>query len=98
MKEIRKKIADVLAYIYGIGIALALFGGGLSILGYIVALIVGGQTATDICAFIYKGFYPVLIWFSSAVVLLGLVKMYVAGQSALSAKKDKKKTENQENK
>lgn len=91
MSEFRKKLANVLGTIYGIGIAISLFVGGISVLGYIVAIIIGGQTATDICNFIYKDFYPILIWFSSAVVLLGLIKMYLAGQSALTAGKKKEK-------
>lgn len=88
--KLREKIANVLGYIYGIGIAISLFVGGISAVGYIVAIIVGGPTASAICEFIYKGVYPVLIYFASCVVILGLVKMYVAGEKSLSLEKKKK--------
>ncbi len=95
-KEIRAKIANVLSYIYGTGIMIALFVGALSFLGYLVAIIIGGDVATDICVFIYKKIYPILITFSSCVVLLGLIKMYVAGEKSLAPKK-KNKVESTEN-
>ena len=91
----RKKVADIMGYIYGTGILLAFFAGTLSVVGYIVAFAVGGETATEICVFIYKKFYPILFSFSSVVVLFGLVKMYVAGEKSLVPKKKKKqKNEN----
>ena len=90
----RQKIANVLGTIYGIGILIALFAGGLSFLGYVVAFILGGETATAICVFIYKTVYPILFYFSSSVVLLGLVKMYVAGEkSMVPTKRQPPKTE-----
>ena len=96
-KEIREKIAKVMSYIYGIGIMVALFAGAFSFLGYLVAIIIGGEAATEICVFIYKKIYPILFTFSSCVVLLGLIKMYVAGEKSLSPKK-KAKTEVLDNK
>lgn len=92
---VRKKIAGVMAYIYGGGILLALFAGALSFIGYLVAIIIGGETAAQICKVIYKSIYPILITFTSCVVLFGLVKMYVAGEKALfnKGRKKVKKTE-----
>lgn len=79
----RQKIANILGYIYGVGIIIALFCGGLSFLGYVAAFIIGGETATAICVFIYKTLYPILFYFSSSIVLLGLIKMYVAGEKSM---------------
>lgn len=93
MQNFREKLAKVLTYIYGTGIAVALFAGAISFLGYLVALIVGGQTAKDICEFIYKKYYPIIVYISSVTVLLGLVKMYVAGEKTLVPPKKKKKEE-----
>ena len=81
--NLRQKIAKVLGTVYGIGIMLVLFFGALSFLGYVVAFIVSGETATAICTFIYKNAYPMLFFVSSAIVLLGLVKMYVAGEKSM---------------
>ncbi len=83
MKKFRENIAKVLSYIYGIGIAVALFVGAFSFFGYVAALIIGGNTAAEICHFIYKQLYPVIIYLSSVTVLIGLVKMYVAGEKSL---------------
>ena len=79
----RKKIASIMEYIYGFGIFIALFAGGLSCLGYIAALIIGGETATNICVYIYKGIYPTLFSFASGISLFGLLKMYVAGEKSM---------------
>lgn len=93
MKQFRTKLANTLSTVYGIGVMVALFAGGLSFFGYLVAFIIGGDTATDICVFIYKKIYPILFIFSSSVVLLGLIKMYVAGEKSMVPKnKHNKKT------
>lgn len=78
--------------VFGYGVLIALFVGGLSALGYLAALIIGGDTAALICDFIYKKLYPVLVYISTADVLLGLVKMYISGESAFksTSKKSKK--------
>lgn len=90
IKTILNKTANVLSNIYGYGIMLALFIGGLSFFGYLAALIIGGDIAAEICAFIYKGIYPYLVYVTSIFVLLGLLIMYLRGESALSSGKKKK--------
>ena len=89
MKEMCKKIASVLKLIFGYGIMIVLFTGGLTFFGYLAALIIGGETAAAICAFIYKTIIPVIIKGSTILVLLGLVAMYMNGEMALTS--DKKK-------
>lgn len=93
MKKILNKIADVLNIIFGYGIMLTLFLGGLSFFGYLAALIIGGDVAVAICQFIYKTAYPILVYASSVLILLGLVVMYMRGEKALASDK-KKKAEN----
>ncbi|MBQ9968183.1 MAG: hypothetical protein IJO88_05625 [Oscillospiraceae bacterium] len=90
MKALLQKIAKVAGVVYGYGIMLALVIGGLSFFGYVAALIVGGNTAAAICDFIYKQLYPILVYGSSAIVVLGLIIMYLKGEKALSAEKKKK--------
>ena len=90
MKEILKKISNVLRIIFGYGIMLTLFIGGLTFLGYLAALIIGGETAALICTFIYKTLFPIIIRTSVVMVLLGLLTMYLAGETALTASKKKK--------
>lgn len=87
MKEFCKKLSNVLKTVFGYGIMIALFAGGLTFFGYLVALIIGGNVATAICTVIYKSIIPIIIYFSVAMVLLGLVAMYLAGEKALTPEK-----------
>ena len=89
MKEMCKKIAAVLKMIFGYGIMICLFVGGLTFFGYVAALIIGGDTAAVICEFIYKTIIPWVIKISTIMVLLGLVAMYLNGEMALTSSKKK---------
>ena len=83
MKETLKKTSDVFRLIFGYGIMIVLFAGGLTFFGYVVALFIGGETATAICTWIYKSFIPVIIKASTILILFGLLTMYLAGEKAL---------------
>ena len=83
MKETLKKISDVFKLIFGYGIMIVLFAGGLTFFGYVLALIIGGETAGAICTWIYKSFIPVIIYASTILILFGLATMYLAGEKAL---------------
>ena len=86
MKEFMKKISGFIRNLFGWGILICLFAGGLTFFGYIAALIAGGDTAALICSFIYKQFIPIIVYITSVLVILGLVAMYLSGETALSAK------------
>ena len=86
-----EKIASVLKKIYGYGIVTALFTGGATVLGYIVAMFIGGETATAICTFIYKKFFLWLIIGADIIVLLGLVAMYMSKEKTMTLEGSKKK-------
>ena len=90
MKEIMKKIAEKLKIVFGYGIMLTLFVGGLTFFGYLAALIIGGETAAMICEVIYKQIVPVMIKTTTILVMFGLVTMYLAGEMALTPTKRKK--------
>lgn len=94
MKNACKKIASVLRTIFGYGIMIALFGGGLTFFGYVAALIIGGDTAATICVVIYEKIIPVIIYLSTTMVVLGLIAMYLNGETALTP--DKKKSSKHE--
>lgn len=93
MKETLKKISDVCKIIFGYGIMIVLFAGGLTFFGYLAALIIGGETATEICNWIYKSFIPVMIYASTILILFGLATMYLAGEKALVPDRRSAKTE-----
>ena len=84
MKTALKKISDVFRLIFGYGIMIVLFAGGLTFFGYVAALIIGGETAAAVCDWIYNSFIPVIIYASTILILFGLVTMYMAGETALT--------------
>ncbi len=93
MKETLKKISDVFKIIFGYGIEIVLFAGGLTFFGYLAALVIGGETATEMCTWIYKTFIPIIIKASTILILFGLVTMYLAGEKALTPDKRSAKQE-----
>lgn len=87
MKKFCKKLSDILKTVFGYGVMITLFAGGLTFFGYVAALFIGGDVATAICTFIYKEIIPVIIYVSVIMVLLGLLAMYLAGEKALTPEK-----------
>ena len=79
-----KKINDILMNIFGIGVIAVLIAGALGFVGYIAAMVIGGELATEICVFIYKTYYPAVIQVCSVCVGCGLVSMYLNKVVALT--------------
>lgn len=79
-----KKVSNILLTIFAVGVLLTLFAGALSLLGYIVAMFIGGETATAFCAFIYKEYFPWVIRICSISTGFGLVGMYLNKMRALT--------------
>lgn len=96
----KDKIIKVLKVIFGYGIAISLFGGGLSFFGYLIALCIGGRRAEAICVFIYKQYLPVIVYISTIMILIGLIIMYLSREHALTAgktaEKQQRRAENSE--
>ncbi len=86
-----KKIGTILLYIFAIGSIICLMAGAASLVGYIVALCIGGETATNLCVFIHKEYFPIVIRFTSVFCAIGLLGMYFNKISALSISGDSKK-------
>ncbi len=94
MKEFCKKLSAILKTIFGYGVMISLFVGGLTFFGYVAALIIGGDVAAVICEVLYKKVIPAVIYLAVSMVLLGLLAMYLNGEKALTPeKKEQKKHE-----
>lgn len=78
------KIGKISLRIFSIGVLLTLFAGGISLVGFIIAMIIGGETATNICVFIHKEYFPWVIRICSVAVAFGLLGMYINKKKALS--------------
>lgn len=85
-----KKFTDILLKVFAYGIIACLFAGGLSLVGYIVALIIGGESATALCLWVFKTYLPWVIKVTSIFTLIGLIGMYLSKQKALVATAEKK--------
>jgi len=89
MKAMMKKISEICKLVFGYGIMIVLFAGGLTFFGYLAALIVGGDAAVVICDVIYKKIVPVIIYATNILIIMGLLTMYLAGEKALTTSKKK---------
>ena len=89
MKKNMNKLSGMLKTIFGYGIMLCLFAGGLTFFGYVAALLIGGETAAAMCVFIYKTIIPKIIYATNCLIILGIIAMYFAGELALTPKKNK---------
>lgn len=85
-----RKVSDILLKIFAYGIIACLFAGGLSLVGYLAGLVIGGEVATNLCAWVFKTYLPWVIKSTSVFTLIGLVGMYLNKQKALLASTEKK--------
>ena len=86
-----KKFTEICKLVFGYGIMISLFAGGLTFFAYLIALIIGGDTAALICEITYKQVIPVIVKLSTSMILLGLVCMYMSGEKSLTPSEKKKK-------
>ena len=89
MKKIFQNVLKLCKTVFGYSILLCLFVGGFTFIGYLIALAIGGNTASVICSFIYKHIFPILIYTSTITVLFGILIMYLSGEKELVASKKK---------
>ena len=79
-----KKVSNFLLHCFAYGVLATLFAGASALIGFIIALCIGGDTATTICIFIHKTYFPWVIRFTSVFVGLGLIGMYLTNTKALT--------------
>ena len=73
-----KKFTDILLKVFAYGIIACLFAGGLSLVGYLIALIIGGESAIALCLWVFKSYLPWVIISTSIFTLVGLIGMYLS--------------------
>jgi hypothetical protein len=82
----REKIYKFLNKAYGILMSISFFAGGVPLIPFIIALIVGGKTGEAISVFLYDKYYPWVIIIGSVAIVIGLIAMYVGKLEGLSVK------------
>lgn len=94
----REKIYNILNKTYGIMMTISFFAGGIPLIPFVIALIVGGKTGEAIAVFLHKQYYPWVIILGSLAIIVGLIAMYVGKLEGLSVKNvsadEKKQKEN----
>ena len=85
-----KKFTDILLKIFAYGIVACLFAGGLSLLGYLVGMVLGPESAEPLCKWVFKTYLPWVIKITSVFTGIGLLGMYLSKQKALTATAEKK--------
>ena len=86
-----KKISNVLLKIFSVGVLVTLFAGALTLVGFVVAMCIGGEVATQMSVYIHKSFFPYVIRFTSVFVAFGLFGMYFSNVKALTISGTKEK-------
>jgi hypothetical protein len=82
----REKIYNFLNKAYGILMSISFFAGGVPLIPFIIALIIGGKTGEAISVFLYDKYYPWVIIIGSVAIVIGLIAMYVGKLEGLSVK------------
>ena len=88
-----KNVSKILNIIFGWGIYICLFAGGLAFFGFLTALVMGGDSGQSLAEAIQKQYFPIVIRVASITIGLGLVCMYLGRETALSLKTDKKEAD-----
>lgn len=88
-----KIFSEVLNKLFGIGLYISLFAGGLAFIGFLIAIIMGGSSAEAFAVAIQKQYFPIVIRVASLTIACGLVRMYINNDHALSLISDKKEHE-----
>ena len=82
----RKKVFNILKKAYGIMMSVSFFAGGLPLIPFLLAMIIGGKTGEAISVFLYKQYYPWVIICGSVAIVIGLIAMYIGKIEGLSVK------------
>lgn len=85
-----KKVIEIINKIFGITVLIEFLAGGLSIVGYIVALCIGGEIGAQISIFVFEKYLRYIIIATSITIGLGLISMYLNKQKALFFEKSGK--------
>ena len=79
-----KKASKILLIVFAYGMLACLFAGGASLLGYLAGLVIGGESAAVLCAWVFRIYLPWVIRATSVLAGVGLVGMYLGRQKALT--------------
>lgn len=80
----KEKIDRVLRRLFSLFLVMAMLGGGIIFIMFLVALIVGGDLGESIAISARGTIMPFFIRSASISVLVGLISLYITGKHGLS--------------
>lgn len=63
--------------ISSVGIRICLFAGGITLVGYMAGILIGGDLAENLCIWIFDRYLPLVIKFTAVSVGIGLLGIYL---------------------
>ena len=88
-----KKAISILKSIFSVGLTCCIVYGMLLLLSFLVAMAVGGTFAVTLCALLAGYFIPILYVAGTILAMLGLLKMYLAGEKSFVMERPQKSIE-----
>lgn len=81
MKNLSNKVIN---YLFSIFISLAIFGGGVVFLMFVIALVFGGEVGNSLALMVKNETMPLFIRFASIGTLAGLIVSYINNNHELT--------------
>lgn len=85
----RESIGKLTKSIFSIFIMLAIAGGGVVFIMFILGIIIGGSTGTSLAVNVKNVVMPQFIRFAAIAVFAGLIDYYLTGKHALTVEEKK---------
>lgn len=76
----KDRLEKVIESLFSIFLIIAIAGGGIVFVMFVIGIIVGGTTGNSLAVNANSVMLPIFIRFAAIAVLLGLVKYYVIGE------------------
>lgn len=77
--EMKEKLANVFKRIFAVCQSLLLVASLVTVLAYIAAFIIGGETAVLIDSIVYNKVFPIMFFLAVAFAFVGVVYLYLMG-------------------
>ena len=79
-----EKISRICFKISAAGIIVCLVGGSMTLIGYIIGIIIGGDRAESLCTWVSDSYLPLVIKFTAVFTVIGLLGIYFSKHKELT--------------
>lgn len=89
----KEKLEKFVTNVFGVFVSIAVMGGVIVFLTYVIGIIIGGDSGTALMVTAWKEWTPYFIKSAAIAVLAGLILFYITKNHTLSLKQEKNDTE-----